>query len=128
MTGPARAGVLIYAKDLARVSTFYERVLGASVLHADAEHRVIQSPDAQLVIHAIPPPYADAVVITSPPEPREQQAIKPFFTVQSLAVAERVAEECGGLVRGPVWPGPGFRARNVCDPEGNIVHLREPVA
>lgn len=126
MTGPARAGVLIYAKDLARVSTFYERVLGARVLNADDEHRVIQSADAQLVIHAIPAPHADAVVVASPPEPREEQAIKPFFTVASLTVAERVAEECGGLVHGPIWPGPGFRARNVCDPEGNIVHLREP--
>ncbi len=25
----------------------------------------------------------------------------------------------------PTWPGPGMRVRNVCDPEGNIVHLRE---
>ncbi|MBY0274338.1 hypothetical protein K2Z84_03280 [Candidatus Binatia bacterium] len=125
MSGPARAGVLIYAKDLARVSTFYERVLDARVLHADHEHRVIESPDAQLVIHAIPPPYVDEVVVATPPEPRLAQAIKPFFTVRSLAVAERVAEECGGLVHGPVWPGPGFRARNVCDPEGNILHLRE---
>lgn len=126
MTGPARAGVLIYAKDLARVSTFYERVLGARVLHADHEHRVIQSSDAQLVIHAIPPRYANEVVVATPPEPRLQQAIKPFFTVASLALAERTAAQCGGLVHGPVWPGPGFRARNVCDPEGNIVHLREP--
>lgn len=128
MSGPARTGVLIYAKQLAKVSAFYERVLGARVLHADEEHRVLQSPDVQLVIHAIPLPYADAIVLADPPEPRLEQAIKPFFTVESLAVAERIAGEYGGLVHGPVWPGPGFRARNVCDPEGNVLHLREPVA
>jgi predicted enzyme related to lactoylglutathione lyase len=128
MTTPARAGVLIYAKHLEAVSVFYERVLGARVLHADSQHRVLQSPDVQLIIHAIPAHVAEAITIASPPTPREEQAIKPFFTVESLDVAERVAEECGGRVHGPVWPGPGLRVRNVCDPEGNIVHLRERTA
>lgn len=125
MPGPARTGVLIYAKHLETVSTFYERVLDAKVLRADAEVRVLEAPDVQLVIHAIPPQFALTIDIDVPPEPRDQQAIKPFFTVERLAEAERVAEECGGIVYGPVWPGPGFTARNVCDPEGNIVHLRE---
>ncbi|MFO1408257.1 MAG: VOC family protein [Steroidobacteraceae bacterium] len=128
MSGPARIGVLFYAKDLSAVSTFYERVLGARVVHADDEHRVLQSPDVQLIIHAIPPAYASEIVVESPPRPREEQAIKPFFTVDSLAVAEPLVVQLGGRVHGPVWPGPGMRVRNVCDPEGNIVHLRERVA
>ena len=128
MSGPARTGVLIYAKHLASVSDFYEQVLGAQVLHADAEHRVLQSPDVQLIIHAIPLHYAGRVVIEVPPVPREDQAIKPFFTVDSLAITETLVEQLGGRVCGPVWPGPGMRVRNVCDPEGNIVHLRERAA
>lgn len=128
MSGPARTGVLIYAKHLLALSSFYEQVLGARVLHADDEHRVLQSPDVQLIIHAIPAQYSAAIVIEVPPVPREEQAIKPFFTVDNLAAAERIAEQCGGKVCGPVWPGPGLRVRNVCDPEGNIVHLRERVA
>jgi len=125
MSGPARTGVLIYAKQLHAVSAFYERVLGASVMHADDDHRVLQSPDAQLIIHAIPPQFAAEIAIAVPPEPREEQAIKPFFTVRSLTEAEHTAEECGGRVCGPVWSGPGMRVRNVCDSEGNIVQLRE---
>lgn len=125
MPGPARTGVLIYAKTLAPVAAFYEQVLGARVAHADAEHRVLEAPDGQLIIHVIPPQYSADIVIAVPPEPREEQAIKPYFTVASLAEAERRAEQCGGRVCGPVWPGPGLRIRNVCDPEGNIVQLRE---
>lgn len=34
MSGPARAGVLVYAKDLQQMSTFYERVLDAVVLQS----------------------------------------------------------------------------------------------
>ena len=85
----------------------------------------LKSPGSQIIIHAIPTQFADSIVIASPPVPREEQAIKPFFTVDSLAEAERAVEECGGRVWGPVWPGPGTRVRNVCDPEGNILHLRE---
>lgn len=65
---------------------------------------------------------------SSPPEPREEQAIKPFFTVASLVVAESLVEQCRGRLCGPAWPGPGMRARIACDPEGNIAHLRETAA
>jgi hypothetical protein len=43
MAGPAQSGVLIYAMNLELVSRFYELVLPAAVLLADAEHRVLQS-------------------------------------------------------------------------------------
>ncbi|WP_206370638.1 hypothetical protein [Solimonas marina] len=102
--------------------------MGASLLHADDEHRVLQSPDVQLIIHAIPLQFSERIVIANPPVPRQEQAIKPFFTVESLEAIERVVEEHGGQLCGPLWPGPGLRVRNVCDPEGNIVHLRERVA
>lgn len=125
MAGPARAGVLIYAMDIDRMSTFYQRLLGASVVHTDAEHQVLQSADVQLIIHAVPSPHRGAVTIAVPPVPRDSQAIKPFFTVDTLAEAEAVVEACGGGVWGPVWPGPRMQVRNVCDPEGNIIHLRQ---
>ena len=125
MPAPAKSGVLFYAKNLKAVSAFYETLLNAKVLLADEMHRVLQSADAQLIIHAIPPQYADDIVIAVPPVPREDQAIKPFFTVGSLDEAVAQVEALGGVVIGPLWPGPGMRVRNVCDPEGNIVHLRE---
>lgn len=124
MPGPARTGVLFYAKHVESVSTFYGRILGAQVVFADATHQVLQSPDMQLIIHAIPPEFAGGIVIDVPPAPRENQAIKPFFTVADLAAAESLVEQLGGRVCGPPWRGPGITVRNVCDPEGNIVHLR----
>lgn len=125
MAGPARSGVLIYAMDLARMAVFYETVLAARCVHADAEHRVLQSDDAQLILHAIPEPHRQRVALATQAQPREDQAIKPFFTVPSLAVAEQQVLQAGGRVHGPLWPGPGMRVRNVCDPEGNVIHLRE---
>lgn len=124
MPGPARSGVLIYASNPESLSTFYQRVLGAREVHADSQHRVLSSADTQLIIEALPPQIASSIVIEAPPVPRQEQAIKPFFTVDDLSAAERLTEECGGRVLGPVWSGPGLRVRNVCDPEGNILHLR----
>ena len=127
MRQPANTGVLIYAKQIERMSIFYQRVLGLREVHADAIHRVLSGADTQLLLHALPPQVAAQVVIASPPEPRETQAIKPFFTVPNLDAAEREVETCGGRLHGPIWPGPGMRVRNVCDPEGNLLHLREHV-
>ena len=125
MPGPARAGILIYAKNLDRMSGFYERLLGMRRLVADLQHQVLESEDIQLVMHAIPQHIADTITLSNPPAPREDQAFKPFFTVESLAAAEGLAAQLGGQVFGPVWSGPGFSVRNAMDPEGNIVQLRE---
>lgn len=127
MAGPARAGILVYALDLEKLSRFYEHVLGFRTLVADAEHRILESDDIQLIVHAIPPEYAEGIVIETPPVPRAEQAIKPFFTVASLARAEADAVARGGFVYGQVWKGPGFSVRNACDPEGNIIQVRQLV-
>lgn len=95
------------------------------LLSADREHHVIESAEIQLVIHAIPPHIAVTIAIAAPPEPREEQAIKLFFTVPSLSGAETVAASLGGRLFGDAYQGPGFKVRNGCDPEGNILQLRE---
>ena len=66
MTGPARAGVLIYAKDLNRLSRFYQTLLSMRVLKTSDELRVIASEDSQLLIHAIPPHIAATIAIATP--------------------------------------------------------------
>lgn len=52
MPGPARAGALIYAKDLPCLSHFYQQLLAMQLLLADDEHHVLESADFQLIVHA----------------------------------------------------------------------------
>ena len=125
MAGPARAGALIYAHDLERLARFYEGVLAMRRLHGDADYVVLESVDIQLVIHAIPSHIAETFTIASPPELREDAAIKLFFTVPSIAAAQRAALGLGGEVFEEEWNGGGFLARNARDPEGNIFQVRE---
>lgn len=125
MTGPARAGVLVYAKDLARLSAFYRDVLDGVVLAADHEHVVLATADQQVVVHAIPAVIADTFTIAVPPVLREEAAFKPFFTVASLAAARERAHQHGGGVFEEEWQGPGFVVRNAFDCEGNVFQVRE---
>ncbi len=127
MAGPARAGVLFYAKHLDSLARFYRELLQLRVLASEPDHVIAANDDIQLVIHAIPPHIAADIAIATPPAPREEQAIKPFFTVAKLADARLLTQRLGGLVLGPTWDGPGFQAQSVCDPEGNIVQLRAMV-
>lgn len=125
MTDTARAGALIYAKDLASLSTFYQGVLPAARVEAGPQHHVLAWPDFQLTLHAIPPHIAETITLSVPPAPREETPLKLIFTVPSLAEAAQAAARLGGRLFDTGWEGPGFRARGGWDPEGNIFELRE---
>ena len=128
MPGPARAGLFIYANDPERMSTFYESVAGMVRLHQADELTVLESSDIQLLIHRIPPSIAAGIAIKSPPDKREDTALKFFFTVPSLAGARQKTAQLGGEVFNENWNGPGFVVCNACDPEGNIFQVRENAA
>lgn len=125
MPGPAQAGLFIYAIRLEPMADFYTSLLGMSCLHASEQMVVLQSQDIQLVIHQVPGAIASAVVIESPPRPRDDCALKFFFTVPSIALARSLAQSLGGSVLEQTYPGRGFTACNAVDPEGNLFHLRE---
>ena len=125
MPGPARAGALLYAKNVERLAAFYEILLPMTPIHVAADLIVLESPDFQLVVHAMPPDRASQVVVTSPPLRREQSALRLFFTVPRLQDARATAARLGGAVFSEMWHGPGFRVCNASDPEGNLFQLRE---
>jgi predicted enzyme related to lactoylglutathione lyase len=128
MPGPARAGTLIYAKDLARLTNFYRTLLQMDILSQDDGFVVLENHDIQLLLHAIPDAIASRIVIEVPPRLREEGAIKPFFTVPSLAWAEAKAADLGGGCLSQQWSIPGLVLRNAFDPEGNILQLRESLS
>jgi predicted enzyme related to lactoylglutathione lyase len=125
MPNPARAGALIYTKELDRISCFYQQLLGMKLLYKDSVHHVIESEDMQIIVHAIPEHVADMVSIASPPKVHESQAIKLFFTAPSIDAAISTALESGGAILEQEYLGPGFKVRNGYDPEGNIFQVRE---
>ncbi len=126
MSDHERAGAVLYAKDVARVSAFYAGIAGMAVTHTEADHVVLESPSLQLVVVAIPAAVAATIDIADPPRRRTDTPIKLAFAVESLDAARKAAPLLGGELN-PVEREWVYRQHRVCDghdPEGNVVQLR----
>ena len=130
MANPFTAGAIVYAKDIQRLARFYAAVADLEIVHEVADHVVLESETHELVIVAIPAATAARIVIATPPVRRENTAFKLSFAVESLAAARAAALEAGGEINAPAreWEFQGMRVCDGCDPEGNMIQLREASA
>jgi predicted enzyme related to lactoylglutathione lyase len=126
MTTPLPAGILVYAKDTARLADFYRALLGLVEVHRGEGLVVLRSPGFEMVVHGISAHIATQITISDPPELREEAAMKFFVPVPDLDAAAATALSLGGRVFDEQWQGHDFLVRNGHDPEGNIFQLRQP--
>jgi predicted enzyme related to lactoylglutathione lyase len=127
MANPFTAGAIVYAKDIARLARFYAAVADLEIVHEVEDHVVLESETYELVIVAIPAATAVRIAIYTPPARRENTAFKLSFAVDSLADARTAAQAAGGELNPPgkEWDFQGLRVCDGCDPEGNMIQLRE---
>ena len=126
MSHHEKAGAVLYAKSVARVSAFYAGIAGMAVTHTEEDHVILESPALQLVIVAIPAAVAATIEIAEPPQRRADTPLKLAFSVASLDVAREAAPRFGGELN-PVGREWVYQQHRVCDghdPEGNIVQFR----
>jgi hypothetical protein len=118
---------ILFAKDLAKVAGFYRGALGVTPTTSDANHTILSCGGFDLIIHQIPHPMADSIVITIPPKRCETGTIRLNFTINSVTAARQVAASLGGEVdeTAPVWAAPGAKGRLGHDPEGNVFFVDE---
>ena len=127
MANPFTAGAIVYAKDIARLARFYAAVADLEIVHEVDDHVVLESETYELVVVAIPAATAARIVISTPPARRENTAFKLSFAVDSLADARTATQAAGGELNPPgtEWDFQGLRVCDGCDPEGNMIQLRE---
>jgi predicted enzyme related to lactoylglutathione lyase len=120
-------GAVVYAKDLQRVRTFYEGVVGFAAAYVASDHVVLRLPAFELVIVTIPRAIADSLEIAQPPRRRTDTAIKLVFPIHDIAAARTVAPRYGGEIDPPEkeWAFQGLRVCDGHDPEGNVIQLRQ---
>ncbi len=124
--GPS-AGMVVYAVDKVRLSSFYADALGLQRVAEDPSYDVLHSAHVELIVHEIPHFLAVDIEIADPPELREDTAVKPVFFVADIdEVRSSVTAHGGGLL--PVereWTFMGTRVIDGWDPEGNVIQFRQ---
>ena len=94
--GCIQCGLVIYAKDMDRVARFYAAVLDLESVADDSGFIVLAKPSFELSVVRIPERIAAGIDIASPPELREDTALKPSFLVPSLQAVRAAACAAGG--------------------------------
>ena len=119
-------GAVLFVKDVARMRAFYEAVVGLSVTEAAPTWARLGTGAFELVVHGIPPHIAATFEISSPPERREEAAIKLVFPVADIAIARATAALLGGELNPPdrEWQLGSQRICDGVDPEGNVFQVR----
>jgi predicted enzyme related to lactoylglutathione lyase len=119
------ARVIIFAKDMDKMASFYGDVVGlprADTVNYSPEFLSFDAGGAHIALHSIPEEYARNIEIANPPLPRESTPIKVAFRVENVHQA-RAQLESRGAELGPVRE---FGTLHLCDgtdPEGNIFQL-----
>jgi predicted enzyme related to lactoylglutathione lyase len=112
---------ILFAKDLQRMTEFYQEALGLpAIAGASAAGWVeFDAGGIRFALHAIPPRIARQIEITHPPRAREESPLKLIFEVDDLYAVRRRLVQFGATLFEPKNSG-------VCDgldPEGNVFSL-----
>jgi predicted enzyme related to lactoylglutathione lyase len=112
------------------VRTFYQRVVGMTLVHDADDHAVLELSGVQLVVHGLPSHVREQWPVATPPVVREDSYHKFCLPVTSIATARALAPALGGQIKPPSaeWSARCFRACDGHDPEGNVIQVREPGA
>lgn len=120
-------GLVIFCKDVARVSAFYRATLDLRTVENERSHQLLAGRGVELVVHAVPRAVAARILIEVPPVVREGAAFKPAFSVGDLEAVRAAATATGGGL-GPAdraWRIRGFLVLDGFDPEGNVVQFKQ---
>lgn len=120
-------GAVLYVKDVARMTAFYAAVAGMPVIESEPTWARLATPTFELVVHSIPPHIAATFEISTPPERREEAAIKLIIPVPDIVDARATVATLGGALNPPEreWQLGDLRVCDGHDPEGNVFQVRQ---
>jgi catechol 2,3-dioxygenase-like lactoylglutathione lyase family enzyme len=112
---------ILFVKDLQKVAAFYIGALALTRVSGDVDHAVLECDGFELVVHQIPKPIAETIVVTQPPVRRVWGAIRLDFPVASIGDSRKLARALGGEVDDapPAWADRNANLFFGHDPEGN---------
>lgn len=124
MTAPRLAHVMIFVKDVPRMTRFYEQAFELVAEPSDDPGFVVLgTPNrAGIALHALPHAIAANVPIDDPPTFREETCLKVCFEVADLDAQRKRILDAGGQAKEP-WQWEASRFCECADPEGNVLQI-----
>lgn len=119
MSGPARQGVIIYAKEMQALAEFYQAVFDMQRLRQTNDFISLVKDGLHVIIH-VPPSMVDTADADT-----AFGGMKLFLTVDDMAQSQQQILALGGLVFPGQWQNALFKVSNVTDPNGNHIQLRQ---
>jgi predicted enzyme related to lactoylglutathione lyase len=118
--------LVIFAEDKGKVSSFYQCVLGLTVIESASSHDLLSGSGYEIVVHVRSDVDSTPVASSATPEPRSETPIKPIFTVSDFAQLRAVVIAEGGalLPLEQSWKYRGCVVLDGWDPEGNVLQFR----
>ena len=119
--------VIIFAKEMAPMISFYRDVLGLTPLESEYPpeewQRFGTGGECELALHAISAPWRDGIESGDPPEARRGAPSKVGLRVDELAPARDALSAKGvRFVNEGLWSDSSIQF-DILDPEGNVVQL-----
>jgi hypothetical protein len=113
---------VLFAKDHAKVASFYRDAFDARTVSGDADHTILEFPGFRLTIHQIPRHLARDIVVPNPVQRREQASLRLDLPTRNLERSRTVAKLLFGTIDDapPPWAGRDASFRLGHDPEGNV--------
>jgi predicted enzyme related to lactoylglutathione lyase len=112
---------VLFVKDLQKVAAFYIGALALTRVSGDLDHAVLECDGFELIVHQIPKPIAETIVVTQPPMRRVWGAIRLDFPVANIGDSRKLARSLGGEIDDapPAWADRSANLFFGHDPEGN---------
>ena len=121
--------VIVFAKDMQKMTAFYRDVLGMTALggkQASADWQPFETGgDCSLALHAIPEPWRDGIEVADPAEARVGVPTKVVLRVEDAAKSLEVLTDRGVRFARGEAPSPPLVRFDILDPEGNIVQISQ---
>ena len=121
--------IVLWVSDLAAQSDFYGKLLGAKVISSADAFAELTDHTNTVLLHLLPAEYREATGLTAgltaglPAQ--EEVAIKPVFSVASIAEAKSAVAGTFARFGDSVATYGDYSYLDVIDPEGNVIQLQE---
>ena len=117
--------IVLWVSDLEAQIAFYSRLFAVDEPSASGGFAEISGGGNSILLHKLPAEYSAATPLTKQLSVQDECAIKPVFTVESIAAAqERTAGTFATFAAAKNTYG-AFEYQDVVDPEGNVIQLQQ---